>query len=176
MASRRIARTAINWTELYQHCPKHQLEQFRDLKAKTDGLVSKISSLPEKLPEVNWEYYQKVVSVPGLVENFKKEYMALQVALPTDSKSVGKSVDAQATMMSALVKKHVSACECMKVDAARMKEALKKLPPFDEMIPEIIVAYFPDTNMDPFYTGEALETESQTVLQNTAPKAHWDFS
>lgn len=50
------------------------------------------------------------------------------------------------------------------------------LPPFDEMIPEIIVTYFPDTNMDPFCTGEALETENQTVLQNTAPKIHWDFS
>ncbi|EUB61581.1 ATP synthase subunit d, mitochondrial [Echinococcus granulosus] len=176
MASRRIARTAINWAELYQNCPKHQLEQFRDLKTKTDGLVSKISSLPEKLPEVNWEYYRKVVPVPGLVDKFKKEYMALQVVPPTDSKNVEKSVDEQATRMSALVKKHVTACESMKADATRMKEALKKLPPFDEMIPEIIVTYFPDTNMDPFYTGEALKTETHTVLQNTAPRVHWDFS
>ncbi|KAL5107405.1 ATP synthase subunit d mitochondrial [Taenia crassiceps] len=176
MASKRIARTAINWTELYQRCPKHQLEQFRDLKTKTDGLVSKISSLPEKLPDVNWEYYQKVVPVPGLVEKFKKEYAALQVVPPTDSRNIGKSVDAQAAMMSALVKKHISACESMKADASRMKEALTKLPPFDEMIPEIIVTYFPDTSVDPFYTGEAHGTEDQTVLQNPAPKAHWDFS
>ncbi|VDM22024.1 unnamed protein product [Hydatigera taeniaeformis] len=176
MASRRAARTAINWTELYQHCPKHQLEQFRDLKTKTDGLVSRISSLPEKLPEINWEYYQKVVPVPGLVDKFKKEYMALQVALPTDSKNVGKSVDAQAIKMSDLVKKHVSACESMKADANKMKQALKELPPFDEMIPEIIVTYFPDTNMDPFYTGEVPKTESQAALKNMAPKVHWDFS
>lgn len=73
------------------------LEYF--LPYSTILIKFRISSLPEKLPEVNWEYYQKVVPVPGLVEKFKKEYMGLQVALPTDSKNVGKSVDAQATMM-----------------------------------------------------------------------------
>ncbi|VDO08862.1 unnamed protein product [Rodentolepis nana] len=176
MASRRIARTAINWGELYHQCPKHQIEQFRDLKTKTDGLVSRISSLPEKLPDINWEHYKKVVPVPGLVDKFKKEYMQLQVAFPNDTKQLGKAVDAQAAKMNSMIKKQVAACESMKADATKMKEALKKLPPFDEMIPEIIVTYFPDTNMDPFFTGEVPKVEAQTMLQNTAPKTHWDFS
>uniref|UniRef100_A0A5K3ES90 ATP synthase subunit d, mitochondrial n=1 Tax=Mesocestoides corti TaxID=53468 RepID=A0A5K3ES90_MESCO len=99
MSSGRIARSSTNWAHLHRHCPKHQLEQFRDLKTKTDGLVSRISCLPEKLPEINWDHYQKVVPVPGLVDKFKKEYMSLQVPAPTDSKNLGKMVDAQATKM-----------------------------------------------------------------------------
>lgn len=59
----------------------------------------RISSLPEKLPEINWEHYQKVVPVPGLVDKFKKEYMSLQVPFPNDTKQLGKAIDAQATKM-----------------------------------------------------------------------------
>ncbi|VDM01785.1 unnamed protein product [Schistocephalus solidus] len=155
MASRRVARSAVNWTELYQKCPSHQMEQFRELKTRTDNLVSKISALPEKLPEINWEHYQRIVPIPGLTEKFKKEYMSLTVPVPIDAKQVGKSVDAQ---------------------AKKMKTALAKLPPFNELLPEIVMAYFPHTNIDPFYTGEVPKIEAQTMLQHKAPKVHWDFS
>ncbi|BHF67625.1 Atp5hp [Sparganum proliferum] len=176
MASRRVARSAVNWAELYQKCPPHQMEQFRELKTRTDTLVSKISALPEKLPEINWEHYQRIVPIPGLTEKFKKEYMSLTVPVPTDAKQVGKAVDAQAKKMTDAAKKHIVACEKMKSDAQAMKAALNKLPPFEELLPEIVMAYFPHTNIDPFYTGEVPKIEAQTMLQHKAPKVHWDFS
>lgn len=59
----------------------------------------RISGLPEKLPEVNWEHYNRVVPIPGLVERFKKEYMAMAVPFPADAKNLGKDLEAQAAKM-----------------------------------------------------------------------------
>lgn len=39
---------------------------------------------PESSPKLNWDYYKKNVTTPGLVEKFRKEYEALTVPYPAD--------------------------------------------------------------------------------------------
>ncbi|THD20084.1 ATP synthase subunit d mitochondrial [Fasciola hepatica] len=176
MATRRVSRSAINWIELQQRCPKHQLDQFRDFKTRTDGIVSRISSLPETLPPINWDSYSQTVHVPGLVEKFRKEYEALQVEYPRDISNMKGKVLTEGKQLMEAAKRHAAACEKMKSSAIKMKEAINKLPKLDELTPEVTLAYFPLTNLDPFKTGEVKESEDKTILQTAAPKMHWDFN
>lgn len=39
---------------------------------------------PESSPQINWDYYKKNVTTPGLVEKFKKEYESLTIPFPAD--------------------------------------------------------------------------------------------
>ncbi|KER25375.1 hypothetical protein X801_05235 [Opisthorchis viverrini] len=176
MAAKRISRSAINWLELHNQCPKHQLDQFRDFKTRTDGLVSRISGLPESLPQINWDAYAHTVPVPGLVDKFRKEYENLQVEYPKDSANVLDKVKAQGQQMMDNAKRHIAVCEKMKTSANKMKNTVDNLPKIDELIPELTIAYFPLTNLDPFRTGERKPEEEKNLLKNVAPKAHWDFS
>lgn len=39
---------------------------------------------PESSPQLNWDYYKKNVTTPGLVEKFKKDYESLTIPFPAD--------------------------------------------------------------------------------------------
>nr|CAX76369.1 ATP synthase, subunit d [Schistosoma japonicum] len=176
MTSKRVAISAVNWAELYSKCPKHQLEQFRELKTKTDNLVSKITSLPGSPPAINWNHYAHVVPVPGLVDKFKKQYESLSVEYPKDTSDAVTKVQSQGKVMIANAKRHADACLKMKASAEKMKVALNKLPPADEVVPEIAVAYFgmeSDRFIDP---RRPISLGNTSILKKSAPKVHWDFN
>ncbi|CAL8108739.1 unnamed protein product [Calicophoron daubneyi] len=176
MAAKRLSRSAINWAELQRQCPRHQVDQFRDFKTRTDAVVSKIASLPESLPHINWENYFKTVPVPGLAEKFKKDYEAMKVPYPKDTGNVGDKIRMQGAKMMEDAKHHSEVCEKMKNSAIKMKSAVSSLPKLEELVPEVTLAYFPLTNLDPFRTGESKPVEEKTIMRAVAPKAHWDFN
>ncbi|CAH8574321.1 unnamed protein product [Schistosoma turkestanicum] len=120
MTSKRAVVSAVNWSELYSKCPKHQLDQFRELKTKTDSLVSRITSLPESLPPINWEHYAHVVPIPGLVDKFKKQYTSFSVDYPKDKSDAITKVEKQGSVMIANAKRHADACLKMKASAEKM--------------------------------------------------------
>lgn len=118
MAAKRIAQSSINWGAMAEKVGEAQRPMFNAFKLKSDQylrryvnqLVCENSSLcivlkyvphplyrvlanPEKPPAIDWAYYQSRVSVPGLVDSFKKQYEALQVPYPADK--VSAQVDAQ---------------------------------------------------------------------------------
>ncbi|CAH8613854.1 unnamed protein product [Heterobilharzia americana] len=176
MTSRRVAVSAVNWSELYAKCPKHQLDQYRELKAKTDDLVSKISSLPESLPLINWDYYSRLVPNPGLVEKFKKQYASLSVEYPKDASDFVGKVRSHGQVMMENARRHADACRQLKSGAERMKKSLSRLPPVDEMLPEYKVAYFGMANDDYLRPAEPINLGDTTILNRSAPVMHWDFS
>ncbi|CAH8673448.1 unnamed protein product [Schistosoma rodhaini] len=131
MTSKRVVVSAVNWSELYSKCPKHQLDQFRELKTKSDNLVSRITSLPESLPPINWEHYAHVVAIPGLVDKFKKQYTALSIEYPKDTSDAITKVQSQGrimvsvsfyltTLQIANAKRHADSCLKMKASAEKM--------------------------------------------------------
>ncbi|CAH8645480.1 unnamed protein product [Schistosoma bovis] len=176
MTSRRVVVSAVNWTELYSKCPRHQLDQFRELKTKTDNLVSKITSLPESLPPINWEHYAHVVPIPGLVDKFKKEYAGLSVEYPKDTSGAITKVQSQGRIMMANAKRHADACLKMKASAEKMKAALNKLPPVDESVPEIMVAYFGLQANRFIDRSKPISLGNTNILKRSAPSMHWDFN
>lgn len=39
---------------------------------------------PESPPKIDWSYYKKNVTTPGLVDQFQKQYDALSIPYPAD--------------------------------------------------------------------------------------------
>lgn len=48
---------------------------------------------PPEPPKINWALYKQSVPIPGMVDNFMKQYEALKVPYPVDTLSA--KVDAQ---------------------------------------------------------------------------------
>lgn len=40
---------------------------------------------PESPPKIDWMYYKKVVPVPGMVDNFQKQYESMIIPFPADT-------------------------------------------------------------------------------------------
>lgn len=40
---------------------------------------------PAKPPAIDWSLYKKTIPIPGMVDNFHKQYEGLKVPFPTDS-------------------------------------------------------------------------------------------
>jgi F-type H+-transporting ATPase subunit d len=65
MASKRLAASTVEWAEFARKIPEAQKVSFFALKAKQDGYVRTINSLPEKIPAIDWSFYKTKVTVPG---------------------------------------------------------------------------------------------------------------
>ncbi|KAL3313758.1 ATP synthase, H transporting, mitochondrial Fo complex, subunit d [Cichlidogyrus casuarinus] len=176
MATKRLAKSTVDWAKLKQACPPHQVESYKDLKTRTDNLVSKISTLPETLPQINWAAYAKTVPVPGLVDKFKQEYASLNVSFPKDVNGMEAKIKANETEMVANAKAHVAACQAMKTSAEKMKASINSLPPKEELTGELTKIYFPLTVLDIYGTGEKPSAADHQIIKKTAPKMHWDMS
>lgn len=48
---------------------------------------------PPEPPKINWALYKNAVPVPGMVDNFQKQYESLKVPYPADTQSA--QIDAQ---------------------------------------------------------------------------------
>lgn len=85
MASRRVATTAVNWTEFASKIPAAQKPSFQAFKQKFDGYLRTVNSLPEASPKIDFAAYRSKIAVAGMVDDFQKKYEALQVPYPKDS-------------------------------------------------------------------------------------------
>jgi F-type H+-transporting ATPase subunit d len=65
MASRRLAASTVDWAEFARKIPEVQKASFLALKAKQDGYVRVINSLPEKTPAIDWSFYRSKIPVAG---------------------------------------------------------------------------------------------------------------
>lgn len=48
---------------------------------------------PAEPPKINWAVYKQTIPIPGMVDNFQKQYEALKIPYPADTMS--SKVDAQ---------------------------------------------------------------------------------
>lgn len=63
----------------------------------------RVAANPENPPALDWNFYKKYVSVPGMVAEFQKQYEALKVPYPVDNYS--SKVDEQERQVKAEVEK-----------------------------------------------------------------------
>lgn len=54
---------------------------------------SRVLAQPEKAPAIDWAYYKQRVPVAGMVDEFQKQYTALNIPYPPDT--VSGQIDAQ---------------------------------------------------------------------------------
>eukprot|EP01135_Chromosphaera_perkinsii_P005583 Nk52_evm2s354 gene=Nk52_evmTU2s354 len=74
--------TEFNWSGLVHKLPEAARPELAVLRAKYTDLQSKLETLPDKKPEINWAYFKSVISAPGIVERYQKEFDSLNVPKP----------------------------------------------------------------------------------------------
>lgn len=87
MASRRVATTAVNWTEFARKIPPSQKASFAAMKQKYDDYLRAVNSLPESAPKIAFDGYKSKIPVAGMVDEFQKKYEGLQIPYPKDNVS-----------------------------------------------------------------------------------------
>ena len=131
MASRRVAQKVIDWTRLATAVPAEVRGDFNQFRGKYEILTARVNSLPENPQPIEWELYRNGISKPGFVDEFQKQYEALNIPYPKDTTSgkladFQKDIDIQAE----------DAIAQSKIKAAELKKELsdiKSQKPFEDM-------------------------------------------
>ncbi|CAD1480612.1 unnamed protein product, partial [Heterotrigona itama] len=81
----RQAIKAINWAALAERVPEAEKAAYNAFKSNSDKYLQRMMANPEALPKIDWVYYKRVVTTPGLVDKFQKEYESLSIPYPPDN-------------------------------------------------------------------------------------------
>ncbi|XP_045460917.1 ATP synthase subunit d, mitochondrial-like [Harmonia axyridis] len=110
--------------------------------AKSDSYLRRASAYPENPPVIDWSLYKSKVPVPGMVEEFQKQYSALKIPYPPDT--VSSQIDA--------VEKEIKAdIEAFKKESnANIAQYQKELDHLNSLIPysEMTMEDFKDAHLD----------------------------
>ena len=83
----RVTASAVDFAALASKIPAQQNNAFIALKGKVEGHLRAVNALPASLPAIDFAAYSKV-TVPGMVDNFQKQYGALTIPYPSDQGSL----------------------------------------------------------------------------------------
>jgi hypothetical protein len=187
MSLRRVSKSAVDWAAFAKKVPPGHEGHFSNLKAKTDAYVSRIFSLPDKLPSIDFTTYSKrIKSDQGkkIVELAKQQYASITVAYPRDSKGLLSRVETEEKEELAKSEKFCQTLQTDFIDRAKLYMAsVDKLPPLEEFTLEIQAEYFPGTlpitqtrefpQLAP-YGDEDAQPGPQMIDMHKKPPFDWD--
>ncbi|CAG9856198.1 unnamed protein product [Phyllotreta striolata] len=147
MAAKRITKSAINWTALSERVPESQRTQFLAFKAKSDTYLRRVMANPETPPAIDWTFYKSKVPVPGMVEEFQKQYTSINIPYPPDT--VKPQLDALEKEIKQDIEKFKSESNARIEEYKKQLAHLASLIPYDQMTMEDYRDAFPETALDP---------------------------
>ncbi|XP_019373534.1 PREDICTED: ATP synthase subunit d, mitochondrial [Gavialis gangeticus] len=146
MAGRRVAQKAIDWVAFAEHVSPDNRIKFNALKTISDTISSRLTSLPEKPPAIDWAYYKKTIALAGLVDEFEKKFSALKIPMPVDTETAKIDAQEKATEKDAIA--YVDASKARVVEYEKELERYRNMIPFELMTWEELNEAFRETKLD----------------------------
>ncbi|XP_031567901.1 ATP synthase subunit d, mitochondrial-like [Actinia tenebrosa] len=142
MAARRIGQYIPDWVKISARVPTEARGDMGRFRAAYESLKTSLESVPAKPETIDWEFYGKNVSKPGLVSSFQKAYEAVTVPYPKDTKSdlIAKREKEMETMCEQLKKESFSRIKEYEAELALVKSQ----KPFEAMTVEEYLQDHPD--------------------------------
>ncbi|KHJ49166.1 hypothetical protein D918_00284 [Trichuris suis] len=151
MAARRLARSAIDWAKYSKMVMEHDRQQFETFRSLCQQPLLSISSLPEKLPDIDWNYYKEKVAGFYNVSEFETKYKALNITPAKQPDHLLKQIDdaekedVSNFLMMVRLSKFLAANEAVKKKCEDELSRWAKVPPVDHWMPEEYEQYVPSS-------------------------------
>ncbi|XP_063623596.1 ATP synthase subunit d, mitochondrial [Cydia splendana] len=145
--AKRIAQSNISWASLAERVPAEQRTNLAAFKIKSDGYLRRVLANPPEPPKINWALYKQTVPIPGMVDNFQKQYDALKIPYPADTLTA--KVDAQWAEVKKAVDAFVAASNSNISNYQKEINETKALLPYDQMTMEDYKDAYPQDAIDP---------------------------
>jgi len=147
-AARRISKSSVDWARMASLVKEFDKQHFNAFKAKSTAYVSRVQSLPETPPALNFAAVKSQISDPAIVDAIEKSYKAALASIPYPKDTKSHEVDAQE-------KEQLAFAEIIEQRNARdIKEAdeliekFQLMIPYDRMTKEDWALTFPDWSWD----------------------------
>ncbi|XP_034936099.1 ATP synthase subunit d, mitochondrial-like [Chelonus insularis] len=169
MARRTI--NAINWSGIAERLAENDKPIFAAFRSKSDGFLRRMNDFPETVPAIDWEYYRKNVTLPGLVDNFQKQYESLKIPYPEDKYT--SHVEEQEKIAMKAVQDYLAESDKQIAKCQVAIDKINNLLPFDQMTMEDAVEMFDIFNPDkPTIWPHDPELQPTSDEPEPIPRAH----
>jgi len=149
MASKRVARSAVDWAKFEKLVPKPDVHEFQQFKNRSSTYVTRVTSLPDTLPSIDWaQYKRRTKAFTGVVEDFEKKYKSLTVPYPNaPTDAMNQIAKAEQEEIGHQKKYGTGASDQIKKWQDEVKN-LERIPPVMHMTRGEQVEHLPDLVID----------------------------
>lgn len=141
--SKAVARVKADWSSISKRVSADEIPKLNRLKSQIDTTAVKVSSLPDKLPAIDWSHYKAHASDPNIVAELEKQYAKIKVELPKAPESRLSQLRSAMAQDEARYKRFVEIAESHIEAAKAVKVKFEKMIPVPRMNQEDWVLTFP---------------------------------
>ncbi|XP_033737680.1 ATP synthase subunit d, mitochondrial-like [Pecten maximus] len=150
MASKRLAKSVVNWKAFGERVSDANLPYFKKFKLLSDTYSGKVSQLPETLPKIDFAHYKSLGAPAAVVDSLEKAYGSAKVAYPADTNDSVNKIEKKFQEAKKEREAYVSEENNNIKQLTDVVEVCKKaFPPKDEWTLQLYTAYFPDCIPNP---------------------------